>query len=166
MPAGRPPKSAEAHALAGNPGKRPQNAIAVSPRPDPGADIPPPPPQLKDLAKEVWLKHAAQLHQLRLLTPLDHSLFEMYCVSYANWRIFEELSEKVGPQDSVKLGYRSAADKAMHRAESIGRPFGLDPKSRNAIKMPPGPVQTSLPGLDKDKNAELIRGTFHVASGA
>jgi len=168
MGAGRPPKSPESHALSGNAGKRPENRQAnqsVSPRPDPGAEPPSPPDSLQPLAKEIWLKHAPELHRLRMLTQLDTSMFEMFCESYANWRIYEELCEKVGPQDAVKLGYRSTADKAMHRAKSFGERFGLDAKSRTSIKtIPVGPVQTTLlPEVDKDKKAELIRGTFHVA---
>lgn len=169
MGAGRPPKSPEAHALAGNPGKRRENRAAtqsVSPRPDPGMVAPEPPEHLKGLAREVWLQHAPELHRLRMLTPLDQSVFEMFCASYANWRTYEAESEKSGPQDAVKLGYRSSADKAMQRAKSLAERFGLEPKSRTSIKtIPVGPIQATLPidGLDKDKKAELIRGTFHVA---
>jgi P27 family predicted phage terminase small subunit len=138
----------------------------VSPRPDPGPAAPEPPEHLGVLGKQIWRQHAEELHRLRMLTPLDESVFEMFCASYENWRLYEDLSEKVGPQDAVRLGYRACADKAMQRAKSLAERFGLEPKSRTSIKtIPVGPVQTSLPidGLDKDKKAELIRGTFHVA---
>jgi len=165
---GRHAKTPEAHALAGNPGKRQHNVDAVTPRPDPGETPPPAPEQLKGYARDEWIRQASEAHRLRLVTTLDLSMFEMYCHAFGAWRTYVDLCDKIGPEDAIKLGYRGEARKSLAQARLLAKCLGFDPASRGQIKTPAnGPVQTSLlPDTDKDKKAELIRGTFHVAARA
>lgn len=161
---GRPPKSVEERRANGNAGKRPLESQTVSPRPDPGTDVPPAPKHLNAYAAEMWSKHAPELHRLHLLTTIDVSMFEMLCTLYGNWRRYEELADKVGPEMAVQMGYRGAADRAIEKAKAIAEKFGLEPKSRGSIKtIPVGGQQTALPFAGSpDKSAQQLRSDFRL----
>lgn len=165
---GRPPKSPELHKASGNAGKRPEhsNPKAVSPRPEPGAAVPEPPAHLHEFAKELWLKHAPELHRIQLLTTVDTPMFEMFCTEYATWRVYEAESQKVGPEFAISRGFRNAADRAIEKAKSIAAQFGLEPKSRGGIKtISIGFDQKPLEFMgDPAKSAESLRADFRVVS--
>jgi P27 family predicted phage terminase small subunit len=157
----RPRKSLEEHRLSNNASKRhPPQVDVVTPRPDPGVDVPPPPAHLSDLSKELWLKVSRELHRLQLLTSIDHAMFEGYCEAYATWRQYEGLSAANGAAAAVTLGYRGAADRARAQMIKCADRMGLDPKSRHGMKtaIPRPPADPAKP--DEGSRAEVIRGTF------
>ena len=164
---GRPPKSRDLHKASGNAGKRPQNADpkAISPRPDPGSEVPGPPDHLHEIGKALWREHAPELHRIQLLTTVDKPMFEMFCSEYATWRVYEAKAQEVGPDLAIQLGHRKSADRAIEKAKSIAAMFGLEPKSRGGIKtIAVGAPQKTLECIDPAKSAEDLRADFRVVS--
>lgn len=167
---GRPPKSRELHAASGNAGKRKHNTDpkSIAPRPDPGAQVPEPPEHLHPIAKQLWREHAPELHRISLLTTIDRPMFEMFCQEYAHWRVYEEKAGSVTPDQAISLGFRKAADRAIEKAKSIAAQFGLEPRSRGAIKtIPLAEPQKAMEFMDPNtagKSAEQLRNDFRVVS--
>src|SRR6516165_3965602 len=79
---GPPPTSSYLKLLKGNPGRRP---IKAQPEPEISPEVPAPPEFLTPTAKDEWWRLAGELHRLKLLTPLDTSVFAVYCQSYSDW---------------------------------------------------------------------------------
>lgn len=146
---GRPPTPTYLKILRGNPGQRrlPQN----EPKPDILANVPDPPAFLEDYAREEWLRIAAQLCRLGLLTAVDIHPLAAYCQSYARWRTAEEVLAEMKRDDPKGRGLmlRAGNGSAMHnplvqvatRASMdmlrFAVEFGLTPSARARIAAGP-----------------------------
>jgi P27 family predicted phage terminase small subunit len=108
-----------------------------------------PPEHLSDEAKEEWARVAEQLHSVGILTALDRSILEAYCVSWARWRAAERILAESGltqmtPYGSVvshpalAISRRAAADTVKFATE-----LGMTPASRGRIRVNPNAKQDS-----------------------
>jgi P27 family predicted phage terminase small subunit len=151
--------------MRGFPGKRrprPEVSPTIS------AEPPPAPSHLSPYAVEEWQRIGPELHRLHLLTMIDTAMFEVYCESYAQWRVAVELIEKCVADDPVKRGLLvqgSVADKvqnpllivARRAAEAmvaVAGEFGQSPRARArlaAAGFPPSGGGTS-------KFGDLLKG--------
>jgi P27 family predicted phage terminase small subunit len=128
--------------LRGNPGKR-----RLRPGPQPSqAEAPPEPlPYLGEAAQAEWRRLSPELHRLGLLTPLDQSLFAVYCASFGRWMTAEGLLETEGllakgstgntvVHPLTKIATQAARDVCRYAAE-----FGMTPCARARMReWPPG----------------------------
>jgi P27 family predicted phage terminase small subunit len=144
---GRRPKPTRIKALTGNPGKRPLNA--QEPRPLPS--LPECPPELNPIARGEWMRLAAELVKLNLVTQLDRGALAAYCGAYALWAEAMEQVQKYGTMVKSPTGYpiQSPYLAIVNRQAEImlrvASEFGFTPASRSRISAPP-PDQ--LPLLD------------------
>jgi P27 family predicted phage terminase small subunit len=138
-------KTVEQRALEGLPGKsRVAPVVEMGP-------IPECPEWLPDRAKEEWDRVAPALHKSGLLTGLDVSALEGYCVTYAKWREAEQQLAEGGlvvltPNGCAQVNpAQSIANQAQKLLILWVKAFGLSPDSRGRMELPPAP-----PVVDED----------------
>jgi P27 family predicted phage terminase small subunit len=151
--------------MRGFPGKRrprPEVSPAIP------AECPPPPSHLSPHAVEEWQRIGPELHRLHLLTTLDAAMFEVYCESYAQWRVAVELIDKCAADNPATRGLLvdgSVADKVQNPMLIVARKaaeamitvageFGLSPRARArlaAAGLPPS-------GGGSSKFGNLLKG--------
>lgn len=124
--------------LDGNPGKK---RIQVEVKPTPIA--PECPSWLPPFAQEEWNRVSNQLEKLGLLTNVDGSAFEAYCMAYANWKSAQlVLMEKGTTMMSIK-GFEmprpevAIANQAVKVMKAFITEFGLSPAGRARMSVTP-----------------------------
>jgi len=140
---GRRPTPTNLKVLRGNPRKENlKEKIANEPKPTISDKVPRPSRLLKGdkEAKKEWRRLAPQLHKLGLLTDMDISAFEQYCMIYGRWvRANMELMEQgniaINEKGTVK---RNPIVEIVNKLDVEVRQqqarFGLDPSSRTRVK--------------------------------
>jgi P27 family predicted phage terminase small subunit len=149
---GRRPKPTHLKLITGNPGCRQLNAF--EPKPDPA--MPSIPAHLSEEAKAEWIRVAAELESLGLLTNIDRAALAGYCQAYADWveaegqlrrfgkviktptktvtkrtKAGETVETKGGfPMQSPFLAIRNKALELMHKYLVE---FGMTPSSRSRV---------------------------------
>jgi P27 family predicted phage terminase small subunit len=161
MSVGRKRTPTHLRLLQGNPGKRP---IRDEPQPFVPAEAPAPPPFLDAYATEEWLRLAAELHRMRLLTIVDLAALAAYCTAYSRWRNAEEVLKRMSDADPVMRGLIIKSNKTGSAIENplayIARKaaqemlrfaveFGFTPAARSRIAAGVGapPMQTKFGDL-------------------
>jgi len=157
---GRKPKPTVLKILEGNPGKRPLNDN----EPTPDIEIPNCPHYIRKdrTAKREWDRIVPQLYDLGLLTNVDRSILELYCVNYS---LFVWATEDI--RENGHIAKTRGGDKA-NPAVAIAREaakiikacaveFGLTPSSRSRIKVPKkkeddDPMEKLLKSVRTNKN--------------
>ena len=124
--------------LDGNPGKK---RIQIEVKPTPIA--PECPSWLPPFAQDEWYRVSGQLEKIGLLTQVDGSAFEAYCMAYANWKTAQMvLMEKGSTMISAK-GFETTrpevaiADKAVKVMKTFITEFGLSPAGRARMSVTP-----------------------------
>ena len=132
MARGRPKKSATAHALAGNPSKKP-----LLHEPSAGGANLEPPAGMKASAQEVWRRVVPQLDAWNKLSPVDRELLAGFCALMArHYELETTIAESgctyvaaksglVKERPEVKLSAQS-----LNAARLIGESFGFTPQAR------------------------------------
>jgi len=151
--------------MRGFPGKRrprPEVSPAVL------AECPSPPSHLSPYAVEEWQRIGPELHRLHLLTNIDTAMFEVYCESYAQWRVAVELIEKCAVDDPVTRGLLvrgAVADKVQNPLLIVARKaaeamvafageFGLSARARARLAAAGFPPS----GGGSSKFGDLLKG--------
>ena len=135
---GPKPQPTNLKLIRGNPGKRPLNTS----EPTPDMQMPEPPDGMSTAAVSQWHIVAPQLHKIGVLSLLDATALEMYCVAYGNWRDAQEKIQKFGPLVKAKTGflqqspYMQIANKAFDQMRAMISEFGMTPSSRSSISVP------------------------------
>jgi len=138
-------KTVEQRRLEGIPGQS-----RVAPVVERGA-VPECPKWLTGIAEEEWNRVATGLHQAGLLTGLDVSALEGYCVTYAKWKTAEQQLAEEGltiltPNGSTQIHpCQSISNQAQKLLLAWVKAFGLSPDSRGRMELPPAP-----PAMDED----------------
>lgn len=138
-------KNAALRILEGVPGKS-----RVAPVVEKG-EVPECPKWLTGIAEEEWNRVATGLHQAGLLSMLDESALESYCVTYAKWREAEQRLADEGltiltPNGCVQAHpCQSISNQAQKLLLAWTKNFGLSPDSRGRMELPPAP-----PAMDED----------------
>jgi P27 family predicted phage terminase small subunit len=128
---GRARKPAALKILDGNPGKRP---IKDEPKPVPIA--PDCPIWLPQFAQEEWQRVYRQLEQLGLLTQVDGTAFEAYCMAYGQWKESHLILREKGLTFMTPNGYEqqrpevAIANNAAKIMRGFMIEFGLTPAAR------------------------------------
>ena len=146
--AGRKPKPPGLRLLEGNREHRP---IADVPRPRP---IRPSAPRWMDpIAKKEWRGISRKLHRLGILTEIDLTALEAYCVCYSKWRQAEEKAKiEVVETDSgykAQDPYVGMALKYLKELRSYQLEFGMTPSSR--VRVTP---YSDMDEVDKDEDLD------------
>jgi P27 family predicted phage terminase small subunit len=134
--AGRPAKATTLKRLAGNPGKRPNEAPDAHPISDSGYA----PKHLSEMARAEWRRVVPELKRLGLLTVVDRAALEAYCETYAIWRQAQDAIAVQGLTFSTPNGYIqqrpevSIAQKALQQMRGFMVEFGMTPRARNNVK--------------------------------
>ena len=133
---GTKPQPTHLKMVRGNPGKRKLN----DQEPQPDITMPEPPAILSEQALAQWDVVAPQLHQMGVLTMIDATALEMYCVAYGNWCEAQEKIRKFGPLTKSPSGhlqqspYMQIANKAFEQMRAMLPEFGMTPSSRSGLK--------------------------------
>ena len=109
--------------------------------PKPPSSIPDCPEHLSPEAQIEWVRMAANMEPLGILTNLDKAIFAMYCEAYANWAIATKITQVEGMITITKDGYPiqnpyfSIANKAKEQMLKALVEMGMTPSSRSRIKV-------------------------------
>ena len=123
------------HLLHGNPSKKDLSFTGLLPE----NKIPECPSHLNAIAKKEWKRISIELHNLCILTKLDHAALEAYCQEYARWTIAEKNIRVLGEVVKTPSGYPiqnpwiSVANKALDFMHKFLSEFGMTPASRKGI---------------------------------
>ena len=132
MKTGRPAKPTVLKLLAGNPGKRPINAL----EPDAGVIDTSIPDDLSDAAKAHWERLAPMLTKSGVLKQSDRDLLFCYCESYATWldgvragklnvSLLSQLRQMLGEMGMTPAARtRIVVDKPAEKEDGKARFFG------------------------------------------
>lgn len=174
---GRPNTPTELKIINGNPGKRPLNKQ----EPDPEyLDDLTPPTWLPNGAKQVWMQLAPKMRKAKVLTVIDVTAFEKFCVAHARWRAAVQDLELLGvmvprggekdmPQEptdgkdssknSPKVGPGQVINQLVFaesmffkQAVTLEREFGMTPAARTRVLI--DPQLTLFPHADTDNGRE------------
>lgn len=121
----------------GNPGKKP---IQKEVRPVPIA--PECPAWLPPFAQEEWHRISTQLEKLGLLTQIDASAFEAYCMAYSNWKtaqlvLLEKGTVMVSPSGVEKPRPEvQILNSSIQIMKTFITEFGLSPAGRARMSVP------------------------------
>ena len=126
------PKPAALRLLAGNPGKRPINAL----EPNSGVIDTAPPPELSEAATAHWTRLAPMLSKSGVLKQSDRDLLFCYCESYSVWlesvragklnvSLLAQLRQMLGEMGMTPAARtRIIVDKPAEKADGKARFFG------------------------------------------
>lgn len=134
--AGRRPKPTKLKILAGNPGKR--RLPVDEPEPEPGR--PEPPVFLCPFARSEWDRVTGELEKVGMLTRMDSSALEAYCVVYGRWVEAEMVLKDKGvlikdTNGSIKTSpLLSVANQALSMMHKYLVEFGMTPAARSKVK--------------------------------
>lgn len=116
--------------------------------------VPGPPDWLGDIGREVWVRIAAVLHPIQLLTQADLNLLALYCEA---WDEFFAAREVVASEGMTAVSAKGGVfqhpavgikNRAIARIRQIGGDFGLSPASRVGLKATSAP-QDALAAFKK-----------------
>jgi len=133
---GPPPTPTRLKLIRGNPGRRP---LRREPEPACAPKCPEPPPHVTEHGADEWRRTGPELHRLGLLSVLDMSAFEAYCIAYGRWRKAEEElvdAELVVPgstENRVANPLLKIATRAARDLIRFGSEFGLTPSARARV---------------------------------
>jgi P27 family predicted phage terminase small subunit len=153
---GQKPKPTALKKLANNPGGRPLNES--EPQPEIPTSVPKPPDYLDGDAKKEWERRAKQLLDLGLLTDIDTTAFETYCMAYGRFaEANRELKKGMiikSPNDYPILNpYLSVLRQAVAEMGKFLVEFGMTPSSRSRIQVKrnktPEPAAPAVDSMDK-----------------
>jgi P27 family predicted phage terminase small subunit len=102
-------------------------------------EVPECPEWLTGIAREEWNRVAAALHAAGLLTGLDVSALEGYCLTYAKWREAEQRLAEEGLTILTPNGCtqahpcQSISNQAQKLLLAWVKAFGLSPDSRGRM---------------------------------
>lgn len=160
---GAKPKPIKIHEINGNPSKRDiskkVNFDNLIEKYDEG-EYPKVPEHLKTdaIASKEWERLAPMLARIKVLTPLDIQLFEMYCKSYSRYRTAEAEMDKLKTvyfktkSDYIQqLPQYSVSTTSSKICREIMAEFGMTPSSRARMELP---NEVS----DNDKMEDLLNG--------
>jgi len=123
-------------------------------------EVPECPKWLTGIAEEEWKRVATGLHQAGLLSMLDESALESYCVTYAKWREAEQRLADEGLTILTPNGCtqahpcQSISNQAQKLLLAWVKAFGLSPDSRGRMDVSSSPqVQADADFLVKIKNS-------------
>lgn len=134
---GPPPKPTALKVLQGNPGKRPLNKHEPQPEPDSGYC----PRHLDNYAAEEWRRVVPDLRRMGLLTIVDRSALEAYCVNYGLYRQCKYILEQNGLICVAPSGYLQQRPEvaimrnALKEMRAFMTQFGMTPASRSKISV-------------------------------
>ena len=132
-------KTVELRRLEGVPGQSRHTPVVEK------GKVPRCPKWLTGLAREEWKRVAPALHTAGLLTGLDVSALEGYCVTYAKWKIAEQQLAEEGltiltPNGCTQIHpAQSICNQTQKLLLSWIKAFGLSPDSRGRMELPPPP---------------------------
>jgi len=142
MPSGRKPLSTASHELTGAHDKNPGRRNAREPRPPSGTpDIP---AHLKGVAAKKWRQLASLLYGMRAVTVADSDMLELYCDTYAAYRLARKnvaetgqvivVRKEAGGLVEVKRNPHSTEyHRYADRLAKLLAEMGLTPSSRTRI---------------------------------
>ena len=135
--------------IEGNREHRPINENEPKPRPL----APECPDWLSDIAREVWVRNAAVLERLGVLTEIDGDMFAAYCDFYSKYVEASQDVELNGGTSIAQSGYEqqraavAMAQKYFDKARGIANDFGLTPASRGKLVVNTGGDDSEWEGL-------------------
>jgi len=157
---GRKPKPTKLRMIEGNREHRPINRN--EPEPLIALELPPPPGFLADpVARTEWIRIAATLYPVGLLSEADVTVLAAYCQSYARWRRAEDALARMAADDlltdallvlatdgSVKQNpLVRTANTAMDAMVRYAHEFGMTPAARSRIDAGPRPAVDDMAKL-------------------
>ncbi|MGD9276347.1 MAG: phage terminase small subunit P27 family [Candidatus Pacearchaeota archaeon] len=160
MGTGRKPKPTYLKILEGNPGKRPLNDN----EPIPPKEMPDCPSYIREdrIASKEWDRIVPILYDLNLLTRIDRSIIELYCVNYALFVWANEDIKKHGHIINTRYGQKANPAVTMAREaakiiKACAVEFGCTPSSRSRLKVPKNkeeddPMEELLSSVGNNKN--------------
>ncbi len=130
------PQPTKIKLLKGNPGKRAINKN----EPQPGVVLSECPKWLKGEARAEWNRITPILYNIGVLTEIDISALEKYCVAHARWRQAEAVIDKArslstmsGNGSPCALPEVSISQKYLTLAKAYLTEFGMTPSSRSKV---------------------------------
>jgi P27 family predicted phage terminase small subunit len=132
--------------LTGNRGKRPLNANEPEPLPLINKE---PPEHLNDMASGEWERMYPELSKLGLITTIDVTAFEGYCIAYSIWR---EALKKLNDEGMITEGdngipyqspYLKIQNQQLKIVQSFLNEFGMTPASRSRVAVVTGKKKES-----------------------
>ncbi len=133
------------------------------PEPEKAKRCPPAPAHLSDPAKKEWKRIAAELYRLGLLTTVDRTGLEAYCMAYAQWLEATEKIKKHGMVIKAPSGFPvqnpflAIANRAASEMRTWLCEFGMTPSSRTRVKATPIDKQDGDPKNPIDAWQRKIR---------
>jgi P27 family predicted phage terminase small subunit len=162
MKSGPKPQPTAKKKLHGNPGRRP--LPKNEPKPTISAGVPRPPKSLDKIARKEWIKKAKRLHPAGLLTEIDLTALEAYCVTYATWVAAREHLAEHGMVMRAASGYPlqspylAIANKAMVEMRKWIVEFGMTPSSRSRVEAVPVKKENPLKDfMDEGKKLQAVK---------
>ncbi len=144
---GRKPKPAAMKALAGNPGRRPVDAVV----PGVGGDLVPP-GHLSGEALDEWRRVTADLSAMGVLGSENRTALAIYCQNWARMVAAERHVNEFGvvvpaPRTGVPMHnpHLAIANRAAEIVAKLAGEFGLTPSSRQRVGSASKPQSPASP---------------------
>jgi len=159
MKPGRAPQPTVLKKLRGNPGRRPLPKNEPQPRKSTG--IPRAPSHLDKIAQKEWRRATKELHPIGLLSNIDLTAFEAYCMTYSIWITAYENIQKHGVLIKAQSGfpmqspYLQIANKAMIEMRKWLIEFGMTPSSRSRVTVDKG-IKEKDPLIEFQKKGKKL----------
>ncbi len=116
--------------------------------------IPPAPSWLDEAGRKEWKRVAKELHSMGLLTILDFTALEAYCVAYSRWQHAEkeidingfsyEYTNREGVQMMRKNPAVGIATESMKQMRMWLAEFGMTPSSRSKVSANPQNIEDPM----------------------
>lgn len=139
--AGRKPKPSNLKVLQGT--NRKDRTNPNEPKPDPVKDVPPSPNWFDKEGKKEWQRVAKHLFKMGLLTDVDFSALEAYCMTYSRWKLAEKDVDKNGiiyeckNREGIVMKRKNPAvgiaAEQLKLMRSFLSEFGMTPSSRSKV---------------------------------
>ena len=139
----RGPKPTPTNLIAFTGGKQ-RTAKKVKDREQRGAvefdvSVPPPPDDMPERGKTIWLETATKLAKLRVMTEADTAALELYVHSWMRWK---DATKQIADTSLIIMSPKNyplqnpllpIANKAQEQCLKILTEFGLTPSSRTRV---------------------------------
>jgi len=99
----------------------------------------PAPASLDAIGRKLWNRLCPPLLKLGLMTELDATLLESYCMAYSRLLAAQKVIDQLGPTMCTDSGYQqprpevAIINKATDQLVKIGRELGLSPAIRTRL---------------------------------
>lgn len=114
--------------------------------PIPGRNMPPIPPNLTGIAKQLWELYEPMLWNMGVLTEIDGLAFEQLCKIYQQWKKYDDYLRRRGELIRIKDKKGRIKDYKIHPYVRLRRDaqaqldkclanFGLSPSARSRINL-------------------------------